>query len=91
VPEVFLQDRDRLERFEREAKAIAALNHPNIVTIHGIEEAAGRRFLIMEKVEGKSLDRKLPPNGFALEDFLDLAIPMADALDLAPFQEALEC
>ncbi len=80
LPAAFSQDPERLARFEREAKAIAALNHPNIITIHGVEEAAGRRFLIMEKVDGKSLDRRLPRHGFALEDLLDIAIPMADAL-----------
>ena len=80
LPDVFSQDPERLARFEREAKAIAALNHPNIVTIHGVEEGKGRRFLIMERVDGESLDRKLPRHGFALEELLAIAIPMADAL-----------
>ncbi len=80
LPEEMADDAGRLERFRREAKAIAALNHPNIVTIYGIEEAEGRRFLIMEKVEGESLDRKLPRKGFPLEELLEIAIPMADAL-----------
>ncbi len=80
LPEEMAADPERLERFRREAKAIAALNHPNIVTIHGVEEAEGRRFLIMEKVEGESLDRKLPRNGFPLDELLEIAIPIADAL-----------
>ncbi len=80
LPEEMAEDVGRLERFRREAKAVAALNHPNIVTIHGIEESEGRRFLIMEKVEGESLDRKLPRNGFPLEELLEIAIPIADAL-----------
>lgn len=80
LPAEMADDAGRLERFRREAKAIAALNHPNIVTIHSVEETDGRYFLIMEKVEGESLDRKLPPDGFALHDLLEIAVPMADAL-----------
>ena len=54
-------DPDRLERFQREAKAVAALNHPHIVTIYSVEEDGGTHFLIMELVEGDSLDRQLTP------------------------------
>ncbi len=71
---------DRLARFEREAKAVAALNHPNIVTLHSIEETDGIRFLTMELVEGQSLDRLIIPGGLPLSRVLDLAIPLADAL-----------
>ena len=53
-------DPDRRERFEREAQAVAALNHPNIVTIHSVEEADGRLFLTMELVEGRTLGRGDP-------------------------------
>ena len=56
LPDELATDPERLERFEREAKAIAALNHPNIVTIHSVEEADGVNLLTMELVEGKSLD-----------------------------------
>src|SRR6187401_549361 len=55
VLEEFLADRDRLLRFEREARMLAALNHPNIATLHGIEQADGRHFLIMELVPGRTL------------------------------------
>jgi serine/threonine protein kinase len=60
LPDEIAGDPDRLRRFRREARALAAINHPNIVTIHGVEDHGGRRVLIMERVEGKSLDRLLP-------------------------------
>src|SRR5216684_8292160 len=74
---------DRLARLEREAKSVAALNHPNIVTLHSIEEADGVRFLTMELVEGDTLDRVVVPGGLPLARVLDLAIPLADALAAA--------
>jgi hypothetical protein len=67
LPSDMAADPGRLERFRREAKSVAALNHPNIVTIHSVEEADGVHLLTMELVEGKSLDQVLPPGGFALE------------------------
>ncbi len=74
---------DRLARLEREAKAVAALNHPNLVTLHSIEEAEGTRFLTMELVEGDTLDRLVAPGGMPLPRLLELAIPLADALAAA--------
>ena len=71
---------DRLARFEREAKTVAALNHPNIVVIHSIEAEGGTRFLTMELVEGQSLDHLVTSGGLPLPHVLDLAIPLADAL-----------
>jgi serine/threonine protein kinase/tetratricopeptide (TPR) repeat protein len=71
---------DRLARFEREARTVAALNHPNIVVIHSIEAAEGTRFLTMEMVEGQSLDHVVAVGGLSLAKVLDLAIPLADAL-----------
>ena len=65
LPADMADDPGRLERFEREAKAIAALNHPNIVTIHSVEEADGVRFLTMELVEGVTLDEKIDPGRHA--------------------------
>ncbi|MCI0439764.1 MAG: protein kinase, partial [Chloroflexi bacterium] len=52
LPEAFARDPDRLARFEREARLLASLNHPNIAAIHGLEEADGVRFLVLELVEG---------------------------------------
>ena len=76
-------DPERLERFRREAQAVAALNHPNIVTIFSVEEVDGLHFLTMELVQGQSLDRLIPKNGFPLEAFFNLAVPVADALRAA--------
>src|SRR5262245_63308598 len=63
LPEEMATNADRLARFEREAQAVAALNHPNIVTIHSVEQEGGTHFLTMELIEGDSLDRTLPPGG----------------------------
>ena len=76
-------DDERRARFAREARAIAALNHPNIVTIHSIEESEGRHFLTMELVPGKTLRELLPPNGLPIDRLLDMAIPLADAIGTA--------
>jgi TolB-like protein/Tfp pilus assembly protein PilF/tRNA A-37 threonylcarbamoyl transferase component Bud32 len=74
---------EKLARFEREAKAVAALNHPNIVTLHAIEEAEGVRFLAMEYVDGRTLDEIIPADGLGLAEILRIAIPVADALAAA--------
>jgi serine/threonine protein kinase/Flp pilus assembly protein TadD len=71
---------DRLVRLEREARTVAAMNHPNIVTLHSIEDAGGLRFLTMELVEGDSLDRHVVAGGLPVARVLDIAIPLADAL-----------
>ena len=83
LPTEMAADPERLERFRREAKAVAALNHPNIVTIYSIEESAGTQFLTMEHVDGESLDQMLPPNGMPLSKVFDIAVPLADALATA--------
>ncbi len=80
LPEALASDPDRLARFEREAKTVAALNHPNIVVLHSIEESNGVRFLTMELVVGQGLDLLVTPGGLPLEKVLNLAIPLADAL-----------
>jgi TolB-like protein/Flp pilus assembly protein TadD len=80
LPPEVAGDPSRLERFRREAKAIAALSHPNIVTIYNIEESDGTHFLTMELVDGESLDKMLPPGGLPLAKLFDIAIPLADAL-----------
>ena len=80
LPQEVASHSERLARFEREARTVAALNHPNIVVLHSIEEQSGTRFLTMELVEGQSLDRVIVPGGLPLAGVLDLAIPLADAL-----------
>jgi Tol biopolymer transport system component len=76
-------DPERLHRFQREAQAVAALNHPNIVTLYGVEEADGIHFLTMELVEGRTLGDVIPPGGLPLNELLAIAIPLADAVRTA--------
>ena len=83
LPARMAADPDRLERFRREARAVAALNHPHIVTIHSVEEADGVHFLTMELVEGRSLERLVPDGGLPLDRILAIAVPLADALAYA--------
>ncbi|HEX5214915.1 MAG TPA: protein kinase [Vicinamibacterales bacterium] len=83
VLEAFLADRDRLLRFEREARALAALNHPNIATLHGMEEAGGRHFLVMELVAGRTLAETLAAGPMTLGAAIDIARQIAEALEAA--------
>ncbi|HYB53578.1 MAG TPA: serine/threonine-protein kinase, partial [Thermoanaerobaculia bacterium] len=83
LPEAVAEDAGRLARFEREARALAALNHPGIVTIFSVEESEGTRFLAMELVEGDSLDTLVPPGGLPVSQFFDIATPLAEALSAA--------
>lgn len=83
LPAELAVDASRRSRFAREAKAVAALNHPNIVTVHAVEEADGRHFITMELVKGRTLAELLPRKGFALEQFFNIAIPLADAVAAA--------
>jgi serine/threonine protein kinase len=76
-------DPQRLERFQREAEAVAALNHPNIVTIYSVERVDETPFIAMELVDGTSLDRALPPSGMPLAKALDVALGIAEALAVA--------
>jgi serine/threonine protein kinase/Tol biopolymer transport system component len=76
-------DAERRDRFDREAQAIAALNHPNIVTIYGVEAAGDTAFLAMELVEGKPLAESIPRGGVPLSRLLTIAIPVADAVAAA--------
>lgn len=83
LPARLAEDERRLVRFEREARALAALNHPGIVTIHSVEEVDGLLFLTMELVEGKLLSDRIPPQGLALHEFLSIALPLVEALAAA--------
>ena len=83
LPEAVAGDAERLARFEREARSLASLNHPNIVTIFSIEESGGTRFLAMELVEGESLDALLASGGLPLSRFFDIAVPLSEALSAA--------
>ena len=80
LPSDLASSSHRLSRFEREARAVASLNHPNIVTLYSVEDDQGIRFLTMELVDGRSLSRVITPGGLSLTKLLALAIPMGDAL-----------
>ncbi len=83
LPAEAMSDPLRLERFRREARAVAALNHPGIVTIHSVEECEGIHYLTMELVSGKTLHQLIPDKGLALEKIFQIAIPLAEALSAA--------
>jgi Tol biopolymer transport system component/tRNA A-37 threonylcarbamoyl transferase component Bud32 len=79
----FAEDFQRRERFEREAKAIAALDHPNIVTIYSVEEADGSHFITMQLIEGKTLDQVIPEGGMPVETLLGIALRLVEAVAAA--------
>jgi serine/threonine protein kinase len=83
LPAEVATDPERLERFRREARAVAALNHPHIVTIHSVEQAEGLHFLTMELVSGRPLDRVLADEPMPVERLQDIAQTLADALAAA--------
>ena len=83
LPEAFTTDPDRLARFEREAKVLASLNHPNIGTIYGLEEAEGVRALVLELVEGPTLADRISQGPIPLDEALPIAKQIAEALEAA--------
>ena len=83
LPGEMATDPIRRERFKREAQTVAALDHPNIVTIHSVEAMGDVHFFTMQLVEGKTLDEWIPESGLPLDEFLSIAIPLADALGAA--------
>ena len=83
LPAAAATDAERRARFEREVRAVAALNHPNIVTIHAVEEVEGVPFFTMEYVEGRTLTQMIPPRGLSLDELLRIAIPLTDAVGAA--------
>jgi serine/threonine protein kinase/TolA-binding protein len=89
LPVSSLDDKNAVERFLREARTAANLNHPNICTIYEISEFEGRHFIAMELLDGKSLDRVIDGKPLHIHQLLDLAIQMADGLDAAHSQGIL--
>ena len=83
LPEAFAQDRERLARFEREARTLASLNHPNIAAIYGLEDADGVKALVMELVEGPTLADRIVRGPIPIADALPIARQIAEALEAA--------
>src|ERR1700740_2700496 len=83
LPEVFAADPDRMVRFEREARVLGALNHPNIAAIYGLEEFGSGRALVMELVEGETLADRVSKGPIPLDEALPIAKQMAEALEYA--------
>src|SRR6266571_4750970 len=83
LPAAKMSDPERKRRFVQEARAASALNHPNIITIYDIDQADGADFIAMEFVPGKALDQLIPRKGLRLNEALQYAIQVADALAAA--------
>jgi aminoglycoside phosphotransferase (APT) family kinase protein len=83
LPEAFTHDAERASRFEREARVLASLNHPNIAAIHGVEESGGRKFLVMELVPGETLAERIRRGAIPLEEALGIATQITEALEAA--------
>src|SRR5262245_33512871 len=83
LPELFAQDSERLGRFEREAKVLASLNHPNIAHLYGVEDAGSTHALVMELVDGPNLADRIAQGRLPLKEALRIARQIADALEVA--------
>jgi eukaryotic-like serine/threonine-protein kinase len=77
LPDVFTNDPERLARFQREARVLAALNHPNIAAIYGLEEADGKHLLVLELAEGDDLTVRIGKGPMPLEEALPIAVQIA--------------
>jgi len=91
LPDIFAGDPEWLARFEREAKLLASLNHPKIASIHGLEEAEGKRFLVLELVEGETLAERLHKGPIPIEEALDVCREIAEGLEAAHEKEIIHC
>src|SRR5262245_9815395 len=80
LPEAFSHDADRVARFQREARVLAALNHTNIAAIYGFEETGGRHFLVMELVPGETLEEQISRGAIPIDEVLPISKQIAEAL-----------
>src|SRR5499433_1625022 len=83
LPDEFSRDADRVSRFQREAEVLAALNHPNIAAIYDLQEASGSRYLVLELVEGETLADRIARGRIPVEEALDIAKSICEALEAA--------
>jgi len=83
LPQPFALDKERLARFEREARLLASLNHPNIATIHGLEKSNGQQFLVMELIEGETLRERISKGSIPVEEALEICRQLAEGLESA--------
>src|SRR5436853_2975433 len=83
LPEEFARDTDRVSRFQREAEALASLNHPNIAGIYDLQEANGSRYLVLELVEGETLADRITRGPIPVEEALNIAKSICEALEAA--------
>ncbi len=83
LPHAFAADPERLARFEREARILASLNHPNVATIHGLEEVDGSRFIVLEMVEGETLEQRLARRTLPIPEALDFCRQVAEGMESA--------
>ena len=83
LPEEFAQDEERLRRFQREAKVLASLNHPNIASIYGLEQSEGTHYLVLELVPGETLAERIAGGSIPGDEALDIATKIAEALEEA--------
>ena len=97
LPDAFTGDPERMARFEREAKVLASLNHTNIAGIYGLEQAEGKRFIVMELVEGETLAQRLSKGPPPIDEALAICRQIAEGLEAAhekgvpPGFEACQC
>jgi serine/threonine protein kinase len=84
LPDEFAHGAERIARFEREAKVLASLNHPNVASIYGLEQADGKRFLVLELVEGQTLADRLKEARTPLDETLDICRQIREALEASP-------
>src|SRR5262245_10689105 len=89
LPEAFAHDTERAARFEREARVLASLNHPNIAAIYGIEQSGDRKFLVMELVPGETLAERIKRGPVPVDEALGIAKQIVDALEAAHGQSVI--